>query len=735
MRRTSQFNGNKKYNKLIRIYFILICIFNLFPKAVLSQTTYFIRNSNIELILDGRGNLVSLTNKLTGRNYASGKPIWRLYFDNKRRKDNEVLAKDNNAVVRQEGNQIIIRYDTLKAKDETLHMTLVLKISLEENQVRFASELKNNQAYTVIRELQYPLVANCQLPEDHQLLNTHWGGQLFKDPKKQIRAANASYPPYYPPSQHFLQMDTRFGDAGASLASNCFAFVGNSEGLYFGSHDTTFQTSGHGLRLYPSKKFDFVELEAGFYKYPNILFGETWSCDANVIAPYSGTWHQTSKLYRTWVNTWWKHREEPQWVKEMKGWQRIIMKHQYGEVLFPYTDLGTRVKTVGEGVGLNTTLVHGWHNGGHDNDYPNYIADPLQGGDAVLKKQIADFQKDGGAVLWYYSGRLIDKASDFYRKNGGDKLVIRDNTGSEVNDAYRFRGPGTFTGNFDSRSFAVSEFRNPLWVYELKKMADQALAYGAKSVFYDQMGSGEQPNWDLAKEFPIPTVKTIGVKGKVLGELHDYIDKKDKNVALGIELLSDVTAMQVDYIHGRYGATEVLNPDWESKGEKPRTNNFIDWFRYTFPEVILSDRDIRDDTDIERRVNHTVLKGLRNDVEIYRCRALIDETPHYQAYLTQINQLKDRFIDLLLLGKYKDTEGVQHGSTDIEARRFDNENKTAIVLTQSHMATANTTLKIPVGYSFWESGKVGEADIKHNKSNVEVTIKKHGLVVVVFKRL
>ena len=89
-------------------------------------------------------------------------------------------------------------------------------------------------------------------------------------------------------------MDTKFGDAGASLASNCFAFIGDKEGLYFGSHDETFQATGHGLRLYPSKKFVFDEIEAGFYKYPNILIGESWSCDANVIAPYSGDWHQTS---------------------------------------------------------------------------------------------------------------------------------------------------------------------------------------------------------------------------------------------------------------------------------------------------------------------------------------------------------------------------------------------------------------------------------------------------------
>ena len=329
---------------------------------------------------------------------------------------------------------------------------------------------------------------------------------------------------------------------------------------------------------------------------------------------------------------------------------------------------------------------------------------------------------------------MIDKASDFYRFNGGNKLVIRDNTGSEVNDSYRFRGPGTFTGSFDSRTFAVSEFRNPLWINELKKMADQAISFGAKSVFYDQMGSGEQPNWDLSKEFPIPTVKTIGVKGKVLGELHDYIDKKDKNIAIGIELLSDVTAMQVDYIHGRYGATEVLNPDWEVRGEKPRTTNFIDWFRYTFPEIILSDRDIRDDSDIERRVNHTVLKGLRNDVEIYRCRALIDETPHYQEYLTKINQLKDRFKDFLLLGRYLDTEGLQHTNSDIEARRFDNGNKMAIVLTQSHLASANTNLKIPNGYTYFEFGQVGEAEIQTNKDEININLKKHDLVVVVFKK-
>jgi hypothetical protein len=50
------------------------------------------------------------------------------------------------------------------------------------------------------------------------------------------------------------------------------------------------------------------------------------------------------------------------------------------------------------------------------------------------------------------------------------------------------------------------------------------------------------------------------------------------------------------------------------------------------------------------------------------------------------------------------------------------------------LSSANTILKIPEGYAFLETGKVGEADIKPNKNDIEITIKKHGLVVVVLRK-
>ncbi|MDO1449384.1 DUF6259 domain-containing protein [Rhodocytophaga aerolata] len=709
-----------------------LLFFVCFPQ-INAQSTFTIKNENIEVSIDNQGNLQSLKNLKTGYNYASGKPIWRLYYDRPDWKDNEVIAANNQPQVKQQANQLLISYTGLKGRREKVNINLQLTILLENDQVRFAAELQNKEEHSIVRELQYPLVGNCQLPEDHQLLTTEYGGQLFPDVISLVKGANAAWPPYYPPAQDFLQRDVKY-PRGPS--ANCYAFVGKTGGLYFGSHDPSFEDTGHGLRLYPSKKFVFDQLEAGMYKYPNCVSGQTWTSNVNVVSPYQGTWHETSRLYRTWANTWWKHREPPQWVKEMKGWQRIIMKHQYGEILFPYTDLSTRVKKVGESVGINTVFAHGWHKEGHDNDYPNYIADPTQGGEAVLKKQIAEFQKDGGAVIWYYSGRLIDKTSQYYRSGMGKKIAIKDNTGSKVNDAYRFRGPGTFTGSYDARTFTVADFRTPQWKEELKKMADQTIAYGAKSVFYDQMGMGDNPDWDLTGEFAMPNLRTVADKAEVMGLMHDYLDSKDKEIALGIEVLTDVTSMQSDYIHwyGPPACKAILNPGWEQKGEKPRTVFFMEWFRYTFPEIIVSDRDIRDDTDIERRVNHTVLRGLRNDVEIYRCRALIDETPHYQAYLAKVNQLKDRFKHLLLVGKYTDAIGFSHANPEVDASRFEKDNQAAIVFTQHHLSSANTVLTIPQGYSYETYGAVGTAELKAGKETVNITMGKHALVVVVVKK-
>ncbi len=703
----------KKQKYLILIFLALFFSSNIFGASNV------LKNRKMEIDIDENGNLVTLKNLLTGHNYATGKPIWRLYFDTHNQKGNEVLGKNNIPNIKLKDNQILITYNSLKTSGKQINVRLSLRIILENDWVRFCSEVTNNEPHTIIRELQFPLVSDCQLPADCKLLTTTLGGQIFPDPKKQILEVGNN-PPYMAPSQYFRQMDLKYPSV---VSANCFAFPGNSQGLYLASHDSQFRDTWHGLRLYPDKKGDFTELEAGIYKYPNCTEGQTWSCDANVIAPYQGNWHETSRLYRKWADTWWKHVEPPLWVKNMKSWQRIIFRHQYGEIFFRYKDLPERILNAGKSVEANTVFPFGWWDSGMDNGYPDsyFQTDQEQGGDAGWKKSIAEFKEKGGKLLLYFNGKLIDTGSNYYKKDIGKSICCKRNTGMDYTEAYLFKAHDTFTGSFNARSFVVADLHRQEWQKMLLSFADRAIFFGANAVFYDQLGYlyGEQ-NWDIEKEFPVPNRNGIVDRANVLKMIHEYIGTKDKNFGLGTEGITDITSQYVDFIHNLTGTGSPVS--------------FIEWYRYTFPEVIISDREIRDDTDVERRVNFTVLKGLRNDIEIYRCRELIDKTPVYQDYLAKANHLKGKYNTLLLEGTYRDTEGFNLNNKLIDARCFTNGKQMAVVATLRDAQSASGNVDVP-GYHFVESDMLGKGNIKTGSGGKQnITLEKNGLIVMIFEK-
>jgi hypothetical protein len=676
--------------------------------------TYTLKDGAVEVAVDAKGHLTSLKNARTGWDYAGGKPLWRLYFDREGgEKEIQVTAEETAPRIEQTDGRIVLRYDALTARGAPLKMRLTLTVRLENGLVRFGSDLANDEPHTIVRELHYPLVGDCRLPAGDKLLTTDWGGQLFTEPVKRINAVGNS-PPYAAPSQFYRQMTLKYP---SHTAANCFAFVG--------SHDPTFQDTWHGLRVYPDASGAFTELETGLYKYPNCIAGRTWACDANVLAPYSGDWHQTAKLYRTWADTWWHHRDAPLWVKQMKGWQRIIFRHQYGETLYRYADLNGRIRDAGASVGVETAFTFGWWQSGMDNGYPDsyWTTDPEQGGDAGWAAALAAYRKNGGRILLYFNGKLIDRESPFYRTDEGRDVCYHDNTGADYTEQYRFKGLGTFTGAYNARTFVVADTRRPAWRKRLLAMADRAIAFGADSVFYDQLGYCEDTaNWTQDGAFAVPNTRIMADKAETLKTVHDYLDTKHlPDFAIGTEHFTDVTAQHVDYVHNVTG------------GCTPEA--FPEWGRYTFPEVVLSDREIRDDTDIPRRVNLSVRIGYRNDIEIYRCRGLIDETPTYQRYLAQVNRLRDHFCDPLLLGLFRDTDGIANDNPAVKTGVFVNGKRLAVVATQSAAKEASTRLHVP-GYAFVESGQAGDMGVTAVPGSDEAAVRagRDGLAVLLFVR-
>ena len=318
-------------------------------------------------------------------------------------------------------------------------------------------------------------------------------------------------------------------------------------------------------------------------------------------------------------------------------------------------------------------------------------------------------------LLLYFNGRLIDVESDFYKSGGGSRVANKDNTGREFTEHYKFTGQGTTLGYYDSRTFVIADMSKREWRDQLIKWADRAMDYGADAVFYDQLGVAEEfPNWDLSKEYPVQDIFTGRYKADALKEIRDHIKARNPEFALGTEWLSDCTSQYCDFVH----IVEFT----------ALPESFPEWFRYTFPEVVWSDRCVRDDNDVPRRVNNTLLKGLRNDIEVFRCRGLIDETPVYQEHLAKVNAIRHEFPELLLEGRYTATDGFTCSNANLTARSYTSGDRMAVVVTNIGTKTQSGRINVP-GYKLEDSRSIG-GKVSSNK----VTLKQNEIAVLVFTR-
>ena len=163
--------------------------------------------------------------------------------------------------------------------------------------------------------------------------------------------------------------------------------------------------------------------------YPAVRKGECVESGKTIFAVLDGDWRCGSALYRKFADsTFNKPNNTPDWVKNMTGWQRIILKHQFGEVFFKYSDL-PQVYKDGVANGINTLMVFGWWKGRFDNGYPEYECDPELGGEEELKAAIDEIHRLGGKVHLYTNGSPIDIKTDFYKCSVTCKLKKTDPSG------------------------------------------------------------------------------------------------------------------------------------------------------------------------------------------------------------------------------------------------------------------------------------------------------------------
>lgn len=678
----------------------------------------FLQNEWVRFELADNGGAARLLNRKSGREIVKPDKLWQLILSNLGCLEFEA-GSDGNAALSGENGALTVRHEVVKtAGGELLPIAVELTFVLDREDLHCRISIENNAPDIIVRECHYPIFTIHDPAPPMRAATALLTSECVFDVPAWIRSG---FTQYMMPDQKSIRREMLY-PGRSSCSVNFFVLDWGSDALYYGCHDPEFAMCQHVFELENNRVRVFMA------RYPFLGGGKVWTCDSLVISPLIGDWFPGARKYRQWADSWFRPPAIPEFIRSSPGWQRIILRHQYGEVLFPYDSL-ERAYQDAAAAGIDTLFLFGWTAEGMDAGYPVYSADPAQGGRDALKKNIRAVQAQGGRVILYFNGQLIDAASGYYRNGDGQRVSIKREDGVEHRETYNFGNTGTWLRMFGNKTFVVACPSCREWIEILKRHIDDALDLGVDAVFFDQLGMTAYPCCDPSHGHPVPFTGLMRAKRGMLQELYAYLKAKNPAIGFGIECTSDLTADCADFIHISGNVAQVWNPDWRTTGEAPQLKSAASIFKAAFPEVILSNRHLRDESDCEFQVNQMLLLGSRSDVEIYRCRATIGETPRYKDYLRRTNQLREKFADILYNGTFSHTafHSVDHPAVRTNSFRLGD--KLVVIVTQAGVTPVTARITVPGG-RLLDSGSVRD-DVKVDGEFV--TLPENGLAVLYYQ--
>ncbi len=670
-----------------------------------------LENDKTLVEFDDKGNLVSLKNKIDNVEYAGGQGLWRLIYQQGQLLENPIESESVSAKVEKiSDSELRISYDG--------EFPVSVNCKLDGDDVFFSAKITNNSKDKILREFQFPMIKNAQLEEGVKYIHSGGGGAVVDRFLKHVEGGQTGYK-----SQDNKAVE-RWSPYPIRNLMNMYTLVGEKSSLLIASLDPNFEITLHLFR-YRKVNDVFKYLDLAMVKYPFIKSGESYQTAPFLVSPHSGDSRVSAKKYAKNA-TWRKIPNRPDFIKKMKGWQRMILRHQYGTILYSYPEI-EKIRKDGMDCGIDTMLMFGWWKEGMDAGYPAYSPEDEQGGDDELRKRIKDFQAKGGKVLMYFNGQLIDASTDFYKKLG-EKVCVKTPSGMPHIERYPFGGEGTGLRVLGHKTFVTACHGAKEWETVLKGYVDRALSMGVDGVFLDQLGIGSQICWDESHGHKVPCTNMMKYKAEMLRKINAYIKEKAPNVAFGVEYVGDATSQHVDFVHACGFDYNV----YHEKDGKPQFK-WVPLFRYAFPDVPVSDRTIRDDSDIERRVNTCLMWGLMSDIEIYRCRKTINSAPNYKAYLTKANALREKYSRLILNGNYCDRDFAELSSKKLHYTTFKNGDEIAVFVTNNWLKKESSKVWID-GYKLTEFDVLGTPEVSADGDEAKLTLKKYDLALLVFKK-
>lgn len=614
--------------------------------------------NELKISINEQGNCYAMKVEGTKLSASSSADFFRVMIDDGYLKEINVPSHVQKGNVERKDNETIISYPCLFDENgRRFEVGLTLFIRETDEGYTFSSRINNNDDVRV-NEVQFPFLDFSSFCNEDKELDTLYRakgmGERIRDPWKALESGHTEYmaadykeiwtPLMYPrPSSmawHGMQSGERF--------------------FYMGRHSQEYKTCVMNVGRNPRNTDPRIIFS--ICHFPLARKGECLDTADVFVRMGKGDWRDGSCIYRSWADdTWYKPRKKKPWVDNFTGWQRIILRHQYGEVFWKYKDL-VDVYEHGKKYGIDTINVFGWWKGRFDNGYPLYEPDDALGGEEELKKAIEEVQRRGGNIILYTNGVLMDTKSDFYKEHGLECAMI-DLDGNPLNDHYQFSNQGTLLRVFGYKTFVQACNGTDLWKEQLLHNGRVKLSFNPDGIFFDQIGghrcalcfNSKHKHGNRGDMEPYYRMENFKAINELLGE----------NQAVGTECTVDIYDPYMDYHHGcDYG-------NWYEK------NTFPQLYLNTFPETILTNRRIHDERDdYKLQLNFVLLCGYRFDVCLNRGRYVdMSGSVGYAEKVKELLDFKEKYHRFFYPSLFKIDETVDIPDSVLMTEYVDGDDK------------------------------------------------------------
>ena len=600
--------------------------------------------------LSFRERTLTVSHPGSGFSTVAGGDFFRLHLDTGEHHELEAVssAQVPSAIEELRGGYRITYREILAEDGSSYPIALTVTVrESEEGVLSFCARIQNNGEGVRVNELQLPILEAERLagPTEEEVAYIPDGlGARYRNPREGLLASYAN--------TEFLHADYKTvfynaayphgGKANAHLSMPWYTVESGGYAFSLLKLDEVFRITTLSLGRSPLSLPDST-LTFAISHYPALTLGEESEISDCLFTVERGDWRRTSARYRAFFDRICPSPvpSSPQWVKKMTGWQRIIMKHQYGEIFFRYADL-PRIYESGARYGIHTLLVFGWWRGRFDNGYPIYEPDEALGGAAELRAAIREVQARGGRVILYSNGNLIDITTYYYR-TVGHRIAARDIDGNEYREHYGFSNNGTLLDRYGYKSFVTACHATDEWQENLLRVGREKLAFSPDGIFYDQLCCCHKCCFDKnhlhGKRIDLePTYRL-----KNAAAIRSLLPEEG---SLGTEVIADRFTPYFDYIHGCGMAMSY------SAAAYP------DLYRHTFPEVVISNRWAHaEEKGFLYKLNYAFVTGLVFDVSIYRGRRVdMSGAPQYAEAVSRLIALKEAYRSFFYGGRFTSVE-------------------------------------------------------------------------------